>query len=201
MGCHCLLCWTEYYTINTSISSDPVLPSHQCPPVWQHYCPIIYLMWLTHSALFDIVNHLKLSHPLVSITPTWFFSLSIWSLSASWVTAPPLSGLCGCSPVFHFGYLLTLYTISGISHPVVLVSIPICWQFSIIIIIIIILDYYFQLLGITYWASLVAQMVKIPPAMWETWVRSLSWEDALKEGMAIHSSILAWRIPMNRGAW
>ena len=34
---------------------------------------------------------------------------------------------------------------------------------------------------------------------WETWVRSLGWEDSLEEGMAIHSSILAWRIPMNRG--
>ena len=38
------------------------------------------------------------------------------------------------------------------------------------------------------------QMVKNPPAMWETWVGSLGWEDPLEEGMAIHSSILAWRI-------
>ena len=51
------------------------------------------------------------------------------------------------------------------------------------------------------WASLVAQMVKNPPAMQETWVRSLSWEDPLEEGMATHSSILAWRMPMDRGAW
>ena len=49
--------------------------------------------------------------------------------------------------------------------------------------------------------SLVAQMVKNPPAMRETWVRSLGWEDALEEGMATHSSILAWRIFMDRGAW
>ena len=34
-----------------------------------------------------------------------------------------------------------------------------------------------------------------PPAMWEAWVRSLSWEDSLEEGMAAHSSILAWRTP------
>ena len=46
-----------------------------------------------------------------------------------------------------------------------------------------------------------AQMVKNPPAMQETWVRSLGWEDPLEEGMATHSSILAWRIPMDRGAW
>ena len=51
------------------------------------------------------------------------------------------------------------------------------------------------------WASLVAQMVKNLPAMWETWVRPLGWEDPLEEGMATHSSILAWRIPMDRGAW
>ena len=46
-----------------------------------------------------------------------------------------------------------------------------------------------------------AQMVKNLPAMWETWVWSLSWEDPLEEGMATHSSILAWRIPMDRGGW
>ena len=40
---------------------------------------------------------------------------------------------------------------------------------------------------------MVAQLVKSPPAMWETWVRSLGWEDPLWEGMATHSSILAWR--------
>ena len=50
-------------------------------------------------------------------------------------------------------------------------------------------------------ASLVAQTVKNPPAMQETWVRSLDWEDSLEEGMATHSSILAWRILMDRGAW
>ena len=45
------------------------------------------------------------------------------------------------------------------------------------------------------WASLVDQLVKNPPAMQETWVRSLGWEDALEKGKVIHSSILAWRIP------
>ena len=44
-------------------------------------------------------------------------------------------------------------------------------------------------------ASLVAQLVKNPPAMRETWVRSLGWEDPLEKGKATHSSILAWRIP------
>ena len=45
------------------------------------------------------------------------------------------------------------------------------------------------------WASLVAQLVKNLPAMRETWVRSLGWEDPLENGKATHSSILAWRIP------
>ena len=48
---------------------------------------------------------------------------------------------------------------------------------------------------------MVARMVRNLLAMWETWVQSLGWEDSLKEGMATHSSILAWRIPMDRGAW
>ena len=51
------------------------------------------------------------------------------------------------------------------------------------------------------WASLVAQMVKNLPAMWETSVQSLGWEDSLEEGMATHSRILTWRIPMDRGVW
>ena len=45
------------------------------------------------------------------------------------------------------------------------------------------------------WASLVAQLVNNLPAMWETLVRSLGWEDPLEKGKATHSSILAWRIP------
>ena len=46
-----------------------------------------------------------------------------------------------------------------------------------------------------------AQLIKNLPAVRKTWVRSLGWEDPLEEGMAIHSSILAWRIPLDRGAW
>jgi len=49
------------------------------------------------------------------------------------------------------------------------------------------------------WTSLVAQRVKNPPAMRETWVQSLDWDDPLEEAIATHSSILAWRIPMDRG--
>ena len=46
-----------------------------------------------------------------------------------------------------------------------------------------------------------AETVKNLPAMQENWVRSLGGEDPVAEGMATHSSILAWRIPMDRGAW
>ena len=48
---------------------------------------------------------------------------------------------------------------------------------------------------VVYWASLMAQLVKNLPAMQETWVRFLGWEDPLEKGKATHSSILAWRIP------
>ena len=54
------------------------------------------------------------------------------------------------------------------------------------------------------WASLVAQLVKKPPVMRETWVQSLGDEETLEEGMATHSSILAWRIPRTEepgGLW
>ena len=48
------------------------------------------------------------------------------------------------------------------------------------------------------WASLVAQMVKHLPTTWETWVRSLGWEDPLEKEMATHSSIHAWKIPWTK---
>ena len=50
------------------------------------------------------------------------------------------------------------------------------------------------------WASLLAQLVKNLPSVQETWVQSLGWEDLPEEGMATHSSIFAWRIPMDKGA-
>ena len=50
-------------------------------------------------------------------------------------------------------------------------------------------------------ASLVTQTVKNLPTICETWVQSLGWEDPLEEDMEIHSSILAWRIPMDREVW
>ena len=46
-----------------------------------------------------------------------------------------------------------------------------------------------------------AQLIKNPPAMWDTWVWSLSWKDPLEKGKAAHSSILAWRIPWIYSPW
>ena len=51
------------------------------------------------------------------------------------------------------------------------------------------------------WASLVAQTIKNQPTVWETKIQSLGWENPLEEGMATHFRILAWRIPMDRGAY
>ena len=51
------------------------------------------------------------------------------------------------------------------------------------------------------WASLVAQLIKNLPAMQETPVQPLGWEDSLEKGMATHSSIFAWEIATDRGAW
>ena len=60
-----------------------------------------------------------------------------------------------------------------------------------------------DLLGhvVTLWASLVTQLVKNPPAVRETWVLSLGWEDALEKGMAPHSSILAWEFHGPYSPW
>ena len=60
---------------------------------------------------------------------------------------------------------------------------------------------YFKLKSGFNQVRILAQMVNNLPAMWETWVQSLGWEDPLEEGMATHSGILGWRIPMDRGAW
>ena len=51
------------------------------------------------------------------------------------------------------------------------------------------------LIGETVFETMVAQLVRNQPAVWETWVQSLGWEDLLEKGMATHSSILSWRIP------
>ena len=52
-----------------------------------------------------------------------------------------------------------------------------------------------------YWASLIAQLIKESTCNVRPWDRSLGWEDPLEEGMATHSTILTWRIPMDAGGW
>ena len=73
----------------------------------------------------------------------------------------------------------------------------VCWECSLLFII-------FWKYGFQFWLilfSLVSQIIKNLCLMPKTWVQSLGWEDPLKEHMAIHSSILGWRIPMDTGAW
>ena len=55
--------------------------------------------------------------------------------------------------------------------------------------------HFFTFPSLVYWASLVAQMVKNLPAMWEAWVQSLGWEDPPEKEMVTHSGTLAWKIP------
>ena len=57
----------------------------------------------------------------------------------------------------------------------------------------------FPIIALSICESLIAQLVKNTPAIHETLVQFLVWEDPLEEGMATHSSILAWRIPVDRG--
>ena len=57
------------------------------------------------------------------------------------------------------------------------------------------------ILEIANCASPVVQRVNNPPTTWETWVRFLDWEDPLEDSIATHTSILAWRIPKDRGVW
>ena len=58
-----------------------------------------------------------------------------------------------------------------------------------------VLFYHLETYSLLSGASLVVQLVKNPPVVWETWVQSLGWEDPLEKGKATHSSILAWRSP------
>ena len=56
-------------------------------------------------------------------------------------------------------------------------------------------------ISVPNYCLLVAQMIKNLPTLRETWIQSLGWKDLLEEGMATHSSILAWRISMDRETW
>ena len=69
------------------------------------------------------------------------------------------------------------------------------------LLLLLILVWFAEVQQLCSWASLVALMVKNLLAKQETRVRTLGWKDPLEKGMASHSSILAWRIPMETGAW
>ena len=88
--------------------------------------------------------------------------------------------------------LLFLYYCKHFFHyPNIITFLPCIPEYTTIVCSLTIFSHNFTLL----WASIVAQLVKNPPAMRETWVQSLGWDDPLEKGKSIHSSILAWRIP------
>ena len=86
-------------------------------------------------------------------------------------------------------YVWVLLLESVLSHCIICLSLHLFYTFSIIV------------TSISLEPSLVTQMVKNLPAMWETWIWSLGWEDPLEKTMTTHFSILAWRTVMDKGAW
>ena len=110
----------------------------------------------------------------------------------SWIFNTKLSCLFSCSNCFHFDHW-ELFWLNFIIFSIKVLH-TFWWIYFGIV------NKIFSTLG-GRGASVVAQVVKNVPTVQETWIWSLSWEDPLEEGMANHSSILAWRIPMNRRAW
>ena len=131
---------------------------------------------------------LSLCHFTKSMTLTLFQKMSlhacltrVWLLQLEvWVEPPALS--CGSCLSWHIGWSLCTSWNRDLTGS----SLRVLWEWNKLILI--------QLILI-HWASLVAQLVKNLPAMWETWVQSLGWKDPLEKEKAIYSSILAWRIP------
>ena len=149
---------------------------------------------LAQSRVYRVSDTIQPSHPLLSPSPPAIFpSIKVfsnesvlrirwpkyWSLSVSISPANEYSGLISFG-IDWFDILVVQGTLKNLlQHHSSKASIPRCSAFFMV-----------QLL-----ASLVAQLVKNLPAMQETWVRSLGWEDPLEKGKATHSSILACRIP------
>ena len=101
-----------------------------------------------------------------------------------------------CTCLFQFGSFPDYFSTRGIAKIVTAKLLKIKS-----ITLVMVLFHIFWSLIILRRASLLAQLVRNPHATQETWVQSLGWEDPLEEGMAAHSSILAWRILMDREAW
>ena len=127
-----------------------------------------------HKVHIDILSHIDLSHSLCS---TGSFCQS--PVSCQWE-------LCTCGCIF-----LCLWK-KWVPHLPTLPSWSLFKSFYFLHFCSLIL---FMKIINGVWASLVAQLIKNQPTMWETWVRSLGWEDPLEKGRVTHSSILAWRIP------
>ena len=125
----------------------------------------IYILWLNFCSCVSIIVMWKIFSVKISVSVVWVLE---WTLE-EWASAPLLAQLV--ESTYNAGDPSWIpgwgrSTGEGIGYAL---------EYS--------------------WASLVAQLVKNPPVMWETWVRSLGWEDPLEKGTATHSSILSWRSP------
>ena len=136
----------------------------------------LFLPWSYFILFFKLF-----SLTLHSSSPTWFPSQPSWLPSIASILPPP--NFCSDWSLLKTSWMFSLDYKKYACLTALLPS-----------------SFYLNV-TIQHRASLVAQMIKSPSAMWEIWVQSLGREDPLKEGMANHSSILAWRIPTDRGAW
>ena len=145
------------------------------------------------------------NHAVCSLLSLAFFHLArnFWDLPKSlrigswWLFTAELYSLCGCAMTYWPTHQLiswgTIFPSLWIimSKLAMNIGVQICMRTCFLWL----LGHMIICIYIYTRASLVAQLVKNPSAMWETWVRSLDWEDPLEKGEATHSSILAWGIP------
>ena len=189
MALHCSVTQLCLTLCNSMDCSTPIFP------VLHHLQSLLKLMSI-ESVMST--NHLILCHPLL-LLPSIFPSTRVFSnelaLCIRWpkywsfsVSISPFNAYSGL--IFFRIDRFDLLVVQG-----TLKSLLISWLYTLQ------RKHLLKQFWETWEASLVAQMVKNPPAMPKTWVLSLSWEDSLEEDMATHFSILAWRIPMDREAW
>ena len=158
--------------------------------------------------LFSSISlHCSLKKAFLSLLAILWNSAFRWvhhSLSPLPFTSLLFSAICKTSLDNHFAFLHSFFFNSIAEQNMVWLQWNWVHQWSTLHMLFIYSCFYLYLFIylFRFWrAFLVTQMVKNPLAMQETWTQSLGWEDSMEEGMATHSSILAWRIPMDRGAW
>ena len=139
--------------------------------------------WATCLSLFTFMHWRRKWQPTPVFLPgesqgrgAWWAAVYGVTQSRTWLKwLSSSSSSRGCEEVSHYGF--GLYFLNY------------WWSWATIPVLI-------SHLYVFFWASLMPQLVKNPPAMWETWVLSLGWDDPLEKGTDTHSCILAWRIPL-----